>query len=537
MKLDPVMLRIMADTLASIPEEMGRALRRTAYSPNIKERMDASCALFDRDGGLLSQAEHIPVHLGSMPIVVRKLIETYPKLEPGDMVMTNDPAFGGTHLPDITVILPIFSEGERVAFAVNRAHHADVGGMTPGSMPARSTEIFQEGLIIPPVKVVIGGEENSNILAMIRANTRTPEERIGDLRAQFSACNLGERRYLEMLNRYGREKVEFYENEVKEYSRRLTKERLAKLPEGHYHASERIELDRQNGKRGIQKGDATIEVDIELGNGKIKVDFKGTDPELEGNLNAPRAVTLSAVYYVFKCLTGADIPTNDGCFRDIEVRIPDGCLLSPSRNRGICSGNVETSQRVVEALFSALGDALPDIIPAGSQGTMNNLIIGGRGFSYYETLGGGEGAHPWRNGESGLHTYMTNTANTPVEAIEITYPIRVLEYSLLEGSGGSGRYCGGDGIRRRIEFLGEAGKLSILSGSRRFAPAGRMGGEDGKSGRNLLIRDGIETVLSSLADVELKKGDVVVVETPGGGGWGNPEIVGNKRGQDRIEGS
>ncbi|MCK4613358.1 MAG: hydantoinase B/oxoprolinase family protein, partial [Thermoplasmata archaeon] len=335
----------------------------------------------------------------------------------------------------------------------------------------------------------------------------------------------------------GREKVEFYENEVKEYSRRLTKERLAKLPEGHYHASERIELDRQNGKRGIQKGDATIEVDIELGNGKIKVDFKGTDPELEGNLNAPRAVTLSAVYYVFKCLTGADIPTNDGCFRDIEVRIPDGCLLSPSRNRGICSGNVETSQRVVEALFSALGDALPDIIPAGSQGTMNNLIIGGRGFSYYETLGGGEGAHPWRNGESGLHTYMTNTANTPVEAIEITYPIRVLEYSLLEGSGGSGRYCGGDGIRRRIEFLGEAGKLSILSGSRRFAPAGRMGGEDGKSGRNLLIRDGIETVLSSLADVELKKGDVVVVETPGGGGWGNPEIVGNKRGQDRIEGS
>jgi len=518
-KSDPVMLRLMLDTFTSIPEEMGRALRRTAYSPNIKERMDASCALFDANGGLIAQAEHIPVHLGSMPLVVKEVLKSGTELKVGDMVMVNDPAFGGTHLPDITVILPIFYEGERVGFAVNRAHHSDIGGITPGSMPAHSTSLFQEGLIIPPVKVVKNGKEDPDVLNLILANTRTPEERLGDLRAQFSACRMGKRRFLEMFERYGRETFDYYLGEVKDYSERFTKERLEKVPEGEYSAVERVELDRLvNGT--VKTGEAVISVSVRIRNGKISVDFEGTDPELEGNLNAPFAVTLSAVYYVFRCLTGADIPNNEGCYRNIEVHVPEGSLLNPAPGRAVCAGNVETSQRIVEALFSALSHALPEKVPASSQGTMNNLIIGGRGFSYYETLGGGEGAHPWRNGENGIHTHMTNTANTPIEALEMAYPLRVEEYSLIQRSGGEGRYRGGDGLRRKITVLAAEAHLSLLSNSRRIPPAGRAGGKPGRAGRNLLIRDEREILLPSLVEAGLKKGDVVVVETPGGGGLG-----------------
>jgi len=517
---DPVMLRIMLDTLASIPEEMGRALKRTAYSQNIKERMDASCALFDPNGELLAQAEHIPVHLGSLPLVVRKILEVFPKLDDGDLIVVNDPEFGGTHLPDITTVLPVFIDDRLCAFVVSRAHHADIGGMAPGSMPAASDELFQEGLIIPLVKVMRGGKEVEDVLKIITANTRTPEERLGDLRAQFSSCFLGRRRYLEMIERYGLEVVEFYEKEVKKYSRRLTRERLQAIPNGTYLAVERIDLDRSNGLHGISEDEVCISVTVRIEDGKVSVDFSDTDDELVGNHNAPMAVTYSAVHYVFRCITGADVPNNEGCLRDIEVIIPDGCLLNPSKNRGVCSGNVETSQRIVEVLFSALNKALPDYLPAGSQATMNNLIIGGRDFSYYETLGGGEGGYSWRNGESGIHTHMTNTANTPVEAIELSYPLLIRDYSLVEGSGGKGLYRGGEGIRRSITVLAENARLSILSGNRRFAPHGRQGGGNGRSGRNVLLRDGREIGLAGLADIDLKRGDVVIVETPGGGGWG-----------------
>ena len=551
------MLRIMLDSFRSIPEEMGRALRRTAYSPNIKERMDASCALFDGNGVLLAQAEHIPVHLGSMPLVVTHVLGELHDLDEGDVLMVNDPAFGGTHLPDITMIIPVHHEGDRVAFLVNRAHHADIGGMSPGSMPAGSTELHQEGFIIPPVRIMREGKENRDVMDLLLANTRTPVERRGDLRAQLSACVLGKRRYLELVDRYGLSTVKTYERMTLHHSWKLTHERLMTIPDGLYHGEGLFEMDRQpilnwngmsnigpqvdndeddknedknedndnnNGdvdKDGIR--DVRICVRIAVKEGKVSVDFSGTEDELTGNLNAPPAVARSAASYVFRCVTGSDIPNNEGCMRDIHIHIPHGTMLNPSRNSAICSGNVETSQRIVETLFSALGNALPDMIPASSQGTMNNIIIGGKDFSYYETLGGGEGAHPWRDGESGIHTGMTNTANTPVEAIELAYPLRIREYSLIRNSGGKGLYRGGEGLKRSIEVLCDDVCLSILSSNRRLAPPGRNSGGPGRPGRNLIRRQGKDIELPGLADARLKAGDVVIIETPGGGGWGKEE--------------
>lgn len=514
--VDPVMLRIMLDTFIAIPEEMGRALRRTAYSPNIKERMDASCALFDENGVLLAQAEHIPVHLGSMPMVVKQVLKRFPNMDEGDAIVVNDPAFGGTHLPDITVIMPVFHRSERVAFVVNRAHHADIGGMAPGSMPAGSRELHQEGLIIPPVRIMSKGHENSDVIQLLLANTRTPLERGGDLRAQLSACLLGSRRVQELIGRYGLATVRHYAGEILDYSRRLTKARLGSLPDGSYSATEVIEVDGTHG----ETGDITIAVSIHVKDGKVLVDFTGTDKEVEGNINAPPAVARSAVSFVFRCLIGSDIPNNDGCTRDIEIHIPKGTILNPSPNRAVCSGNVETSQRIVEALFQALAESLPEIVPAGSQGTMNNVIIGGIDFSYYETLGGGEGAHPWRDGESGIHTGMTNTANTPIEAIELAYPLRIQRYSLVEGTGGAGIFHGGLGLHRSIEVRSEGARLSILSNNRRTSPKGRNGGANGKCGKNSIVRNGETIVLPGMADADLIKGDVVMIETPGGGGWG-----------------
>ena len=536
----------MLDSFRSIPEEMGRALRRTAYSPNIKERMDASCALFDGNGVLLAQAEHIPVHLGSMPLVVKRVLGELHDLDEGDVLMVNDPAFGGTHLPDITMIIPVHHEGDRVAFLVNRAHHADIGGMSPGSMPAGSTELHQEGIIIPPVRIMREGKENRDVMDLLLANTRTPVERRGDLRAQLSACVLGKRRYLELVDRYGLSTVKTYERMTLHHSWKLTHERLMTIPDGLYHGEGVFEMDRQpilewNGKPSIGpqvdnenygvdvdvenddngKRDVRICVRIAVREGTVSVDFSGTEGELSGNLNAPPAVARSAVSYVFRCVTGSDIPNNEGCMRDIHIHIPPGTMLNPSRNSAICSGNVETSQRIVETLFSALGNALPDMIPAGSQGTMNNIIIGGKDFSYYETLGGGEGAHPWRDGESGIHTGMTNTANTPVEAIELAYPLRIREYSLIRNSGGKGLHRGGEGLKRSIEVLCDDARLSILSTNRRLAPLGRNSGCPGRPGRNLIRRQGKDFELPGLADAGLEVGDVVIIETPGGGGWGN----------------
>jgi len=541
---DPVTLRIMLDNFRAIPEEMGRALRRTAHSPNIKERMDASCAIFDPMGRLLAQAEHIPVHLGSMPLVMEMLLPALGDMKKDDQLLLNDPFYGGTHLPDLTVIKPVFSGDEIAAFVVNRAHHADVGGMSPGSMPATSRDLFQEGIIIPPVRAVAGGEENLEVINLFLNNTRSPGERMGDLRAQFSANNLGEKRFVDLLGRYGPEAIREYCEEVMDYSRRRMRMVFEKIVDGRYVAEGTLELDTFDAAGGWQESAALIRVEVRVKGGTISVDFRGTDPELEGNLNAPRGVTLSAVYYVFRCLTDPGIPHNDGCFRDIEVNIPEGCLLSPSRTAAVCGGNVETSQTIVDILLRALRGAFPGRIPAGSQGTMNNLTIGGHGFCYYETLGGGAGAMPavraaavspdpcgdpgtprthgmvCNRGADGVHTHMTNTANTPVEALELAYPLRVLEYSLVDGSGGSGCCMGGMGLRRKIELLAGDGHLSILSGGRWNPPGGVAGGGDGRPGKNILVRGGEEILLPSLVDVELKKGDIVVIETPGGGGYG-----------------
>ena len=543
------MLRIMLDTFVSIPEEMGRALRRTAYSPNIKERLDASCALFDGEGILLAQAEHIPVHLGSMPMVVKAVLESVPDLEKGDAIVVNDPAYGGTHLPDITVIMPVFRLEERIAFVVTRAHHSDIGGMSPGSMPAGSRELFQEGLIIPPIRIMQGGKEDHDAIAMILANSRTPKERLGDLRAQLSACLLGKRRVLELVERYGLDTVQKYATEILDYAQRVTRERLSSMPDGTFSATENIEVDLIDGS-GMQRekpnnalsggddwsgrrketqekkgreNDPTIRVTITIRNGRVTVDFTGTDIEIDGNINAPPAVAHSAVAFVFRCLAGSDIPNNDGCTRDLNIILPEGTILNPSRNRAVCSGNVETSQRIVECLFSAMSEILPDTIPAGSQGTMNNVIIGGPDFSYYETLGGGEGAHSWRDGESGVHTGMTNTANTPIEAIELAYPLRIMEYSLIDTQGGDGMFRGGRGIRRSIEILARSARLSILSNNRRSSATGRQGGENGEMGHNAIHRNGEIINLTGMADANLQIGDIVVIETPGGGGWGKRE--------------
>ena len=406
-------------------------------------------------------------------------------------------------------------------------------------MPADSRELHQEGLIIPPVHIMTAGNMNTAVMDLILANTRTPTERAGDIMAQLSACHLGCRRVRELVERYGPATFHDYSRAVLDHSHRLARHRRSSIPPGIYTAREIVEMDtfgeipghedpvtgEREGSVGsldlcYRGGDPAICLAVRVTDAGIEVDFTGTSREVDGNLNAPPAVAMSAVSFALRCLLGADIPHNDGAIRDINVILPGGSLLNPSRNRAVCSGNVETSQRIVEALFSALSEALPHMIPAGSQGTMNNVVIGGSDFSYYETLGGGEGAHPWRDGESGIHTGMTNTANTPVEAIELAYPLRIRQYSLVQESGGSGRFTGGLGLCRSIEILTESARLSILSGSRRTPPRGRNGGKDGRPGRNMLHRGRQVIPLPGMASTDLQMGDVVVIETPGGAGWG-----------------
>jgi len=508
--MDPITLEILKNAMCSIPEEMGIALRNTAFSPNIKERMDLSCALFDWGGKMLAQAEHIPVHLGTM----HKAVEEVPqmKAEDGDQIIMNDPFRSGTHLPDITLVKPIFFEGKLVGYSANKAHHADIGGITPGSMAGKTTEIWQEGLIIPPVRLLKRGEENKEVMEIILRNTRVPEERIGDLRAQIGANELGGYRLSEFINKYGLGCFKEFTREIIEYSGRVTRKGLSQIPKGNYSATDWMDNDGVSDKR------VRIKAKLEVGD-KIKVDFEGSAPQQKGNINAPLPVTKSGVYYAFRCLLGEDIPLNEGFYSNIEVNAPKGCLLNPHNSAAVAAGNVETSQRVVDVLFLALAKALPNIIPAQSQGTMNNLSIGNERFAYYETIGGGAGALPYKDGESGIQVHMTNTKNTPVEVIESAYPLRVEKYSIRKGSGGSGKYKGGEGIIRAIRVLEDC-TLSIQSERRKLAPKGVKGGRDGLPGKNYLLRKGKSIPLPSKISMEVKGGDVIVIETPGGGGWG-----------------
>jgi N-methylhydantoinase B len=594
---DPIRLEIFKHLFASVAEEMGVTLGRTGYSPNIKERLDYSCAVFMGDGRLLAQAAHIPVHLGAMPASVRAAIEHCAPFAPGDVVILNDPYLGGTHLPDITLVSPVFvgnataevrSQKSEVGdlpspssdlppppshphfFVASRAHHADIGGLSPGSMPL-STEIYQEGVIIPPLKIVEAGRRNQAVWQLLLRNVRTPEERQGDLAAQLAAHAIGARRLDEIVARYGLAETQHEAEALIAYTERMVRAVIAAIPPGRYEFTDYLDDD------GHQT-DIPIRVAVTIhpphtpapSQPLLAADFAGTAPAVSGNLNAVRAIAESAVGYVVRCLAPADLPMNAGAFAPLRVIVPPDSLLDPRPPHAVAAGNVETSQRVVDALFGALASAQPDRIPAASQGTMNNLTFGGRHpetgqpFAYYETLGGGAGAgpvetrhgaslpsaslpgaslpgakpghHPPRArlpgvetrhgaslpGASGIHVHMSNTRNTPIEALEFAFPIRIEQYSLRRGSGGRGRHFGGEGLRRDIRFLVSA-RVTVLSERRRRAPWGLQGGQPGARGRNVLIKDGREEELPGKFTRQFEAGEVLSLQTPGGGGWGDEE--------------
>ncbi len=513
--VDAISLEVFKNIFSSIAEEMGTALQRTAYSPNIKERRDFSCALFDDNGRMIAQAAHIPVHLGAMPMAVAAARQSC-VLRPGDVVVLNDPYLGGTHLPDITMVSRCARQPG--FFVASRAHHADVGGMSPGSMPLAS-EVYQEGLIIPPLKLVEGGRMNQGVLALICRNVRTPDERRGDLAAQIAAQRLGERRLADITTRYGEAPVREHAAALLDYSEKMMRAAIRDIPDGVYASDDYLDDDGQGG------APVRIAVTVAISGDQATVDFTGTDVETPGGLNAVLAVTHSAVYYVFKCLAGEDVPPNHGCYAPIRIVAPDGSVVNPRPPRAVAGGNVETSQRIVDCVLHALYPALPDRIPAASQGTMNNLTVGGldprrgRAYAYYETIGGGMGAGPDGDGLSGVHVHMSNTLNTPVEALEFHYPFRITRYALRRGSGGRGAHCGGDGLVRSVTFLAPA-TVTLLSDRRRFPPYGLAGGQPGQPGTAAILRSNGEQVLSGKATVTVQAGDELTIETPGGGGWG-----------------
>ncbi|HTI35171.1 MAG TPA: hydantoinase B/oxoprolinase family protein [Miltoncostaea sp.] len=506
MTLDPVTLQVMANALRAVAEEMEAALVRSAFSPNIKERRDCSTALFDAEGRMVVQSASIPVHLGAMPEAVEAVRAR--GAAPGEVWVVNDPYRGGTHLPDLTMISPIALDGDApAAYAVTRAHHADVGGMAPGSMPAGSRELLQEGLVIPPVRLVRDGEPVRDVLDLLLANTRTPGEREGDLRAQLASHRLAERRLREVAERHGAGRVREAFDDLLAYAERRTRAAIAEMPDGTYRAEEALEGD------GVTTDPLWIRVAVTIAGEEMTVDFTGTDPTGPGNCNCPPAVTRSAVFFVVRCVTDPDIPASAGAFAPVTVVAPEGTLVNAAAPAAVAGGNVETSSRVVDAVFAALGHAIP--VPAQGQGTMNNLTIGGPGFTYYETLGGGQGASPGADGPSGVHVAMSNTLNTPVEALETAYPLRVEAYRLRRGSGGAGAHRGGDGVERRVRVLVDA-EASVIAERRAHGPAGRDGGSDGAHGRTTLNGEALPAKWRG----PLRAGDVLGIETPGGGGFG-----------------
>ncbi|MBN1993864.1 MAG: hydantoinase B/oxoprolinase family protein [Anaerolineae bacterium] len=526
-KYDPILLEVFKNRFASIAEEMGMALRRTAYSPNIKERLDFSCALFDAQGHMIAQAAHIPVHLGAMPVSVAAAIERV-DFAPGDVVMLNDPFRGGSHLPDITMITPIFhsdlaAKETALGFVASRAHHADVGGMSPGSMPL-SQEIFQEGLVIPPLKLMEKGQVNHSLMELLLANVRTPEERAGDLRAQLAANRKGVNRFIEVVNVYGRVEVQRYMAGLLEYAERMTRRLIANLPDGRYYFEDFLDGD------GIEPQPVKIAVTITIKGDEAEVDFSGSAAQVKGSVNTVYAVTLSAVLYVFRALIGLDIPANSGCLAPLAVIAPEGTVVNARPPAAVAGGNVETSQRIVDVLLGALAQARPERVPAAAQGTMNNLMIGGwdpernRPYTYYETIGGGMGAGLEWPGADAIQCHMTNTLNTPIEALEYAYPFRVRRYEIRRGSGGAGRQPGGNGLRREVELLHPA-QITLLTERRDLAPYGLAGGKAGRPGRNLLLRNGQVSALPGKTTLAGKRGDVLRIETPGGGGYGQPETA------------
>lgn len=535
--MDPVLLEIMKSMLSTVAEEMGGTLGRTAYSPNIKERRDYSCAVFDARGNMVAQAAHIPVHLGAMPLSVQAALERFGTLEDGDIVALNDPYFGGSHLPDITMVSPVYIGGDLLGYVANRAHHADVGGITPGSMPL-AREVFQEGFIIPPVKLQQAGQVNSAVLDLITRNSRTPQERLGDLAAQIAAQRTGVRRLQELALRYGPSLVREYMAHLQDYTERIVRDLIEQIPDGDYTFRDVMDDD------GFGAEDIPIVVTVRVRGDTMEVDFTGTAAEVPGGINAVLSVTTSAVFYVVRCLLADEqVPTNGGIFQPVRIVAPEGTLVNARFPRAVAAGNVETSQRITDVVLGAFAQALPHIVPAASQGTMNNVTIGGidprtnQRFAYYETIAGGMGASANADGLSGVHVHMTNTLNTPAEAMEYAYPLRVTRYELRRGSGGRGSHKGGDGVYREVELLADA-TVTILSERRRHAPYGLFGGEPGARGENRYIPRGVGPVdgelrrLPRAGDTILLpgkisftagRGDRVGIATPGGGGYGPPE--------------
>jgi len=517
--IDPVQLEIFKSLFHAIAEEMGATLKRTAFSPNIKERRDYSCALFNASGDMIAQGDHMPVHLGSMPLSVKAAIENR-DIHPGDMIVLNDPYAGGTHLPDITLVSGVFHEGTLRFYVASRAHHSDVGGMSPGSMPI-AEEIYQEGLRIPPVKLVSAGVINRDVWDLILYNVRTPLEREGDLAAMFASNRTGERRLLAVVEKYGWGTVRKCVREILNYSERMTRLAIRAIPDGVYEAEDFLDDD------GVRRSPVRISVRMRVRGDNVEVDFSGSDPQVRGSVNSVYAITASAVFYVFRTLVEVSIPSNAGGMRPIRIVAPEGTIVNALPPAAVCGGNVETSQRIVDVLYKCLASALPDRIPAASQGTMNNVTFGGvdprtgQAVAYYETVCGGMGARPHLDGISGVHTHMTNSMNTPVEAFEHSYPARIVRYALRRNSGGEGLSRGGDGVIREIRFLSRT-QVTVLSDRRVFPPFGLNGGEDGLRGYNTIRRaDGLIEEMPGKFTAWLEPGDVLSIATPGGGGWGN----------------
>ncbi len=519
-KYDAIELELFKNIFTSISEEMGAVLERTSLSPNIKERRDFSCALFNHKAETFAQGSHIPVHLGAMPLSVHAALESS-ELEDGDLIILNDPYRGGTHLPDITCVSPVFVKKKLQFLVANRAHHSDVGGMSPGSMPL-ATEIFQEGIIIPPSKIIRKGQLNEDFLSLLLANVRTPEERKGDLMAQIAANHKGKMRLEEVTKKYGLKKIQLHAGLIQDYAERVLRATLKTIPDGTYSFTDYLDDD------GLNTFSIRIGVEITIKGDRVHLDFSSSDPQVEGGVNANYAITLSAALYVFRSLVTEDIPFNTGLMRPLTLTVPKGSVLNSRFPAPTAAGNVETSQRIVDVILGALSQAVPELIPAASSGTMNNVTFGGfdpernSNFAYYETIGGGMGASRERPGLSGIHTHMTNSLNTPLEALENYLPLRVNSYALRPRSGGKGRHKGGAGLIREFEFLVPT-QVSIMSERRRYPPYGLQGGEPGKKGRNLLISKGKKTVLGSKANFRVQSGDILRIETPGGGGYGKKD--------------
>ena len=531
-RFDPVRLEVFRHLFTALAEEMGAALKGAAYSPNIKERRDYSCALFDASGRVVAMGDHMPVHLGAMPMSVTAALAAFPKLEPGDVVVLNDPFEGGTHLPDITLVAPVYDEGRGrgrgrghlLGYLSVRAHHADVGGIAAGSMPL-AREIYQEGLRIPPVLLLRRGERNEDVWRLIKANVRTPAEREGDLGAQVGAIARGRARLLEMVKQRGAQEVTRAMSALIEYADRLVRAGIQRIPDGEYEAEDSLEDD------GFGNGPLRIRARVRIRRDEITVDFAGSAPQTEGGVNAVASITSSATRYAVRCvveaLLGQSLPAGGGEMAALRILLPERSIVNATPPVSVAAGNVETSQRITDVLLSALGQAVPELAAAMSQGTMNNLTVGGidprtsQPFAYYETMGGGMGASASGAGLSGVHVHMSNSLNTPIEALEHAYPMRILRYQIRRNTGGAGTHAGGAGLRRDVLLLTDC-DVSLLSERRISGPSGIEGGGAGAPGENILIDSNGERPLPSKTTFRAQAGDVISIRSPGGGGWGKP---------------